>query len=51
MAADVLSFHWTSQTKSAYIQSLVTRVESGLLELLDPDTGEVLFSCRSVLVH
>jgi hypothetical protein len=29
----------------AYIKSLVPRAESGLLELLDPDTGEVLFSC------
>ena len=32
-------------------QSLVPRAESGLLELLDPDMGEVVFSCTSVLVH
>jgi hypothetical protein len=30
----------------AYIESLVPRLESGLLELLDPDTDEVVFSCR-----
>jgi len=29
----------------AYIE-LVPRVESGLLELRDPGTGEVVFSCR-----
>ena len=29
----------------------ITRAESGLLELLDPDTGEVVFSCTPVLVH
>ena len=27
----------------AYIKSLVPRDESGLFELLDPDTGEVVF--------
>lgn len=35
----------------AYIKHLVPRVESGLLELLDPRTEEVVFSCRPVLVH
>jgi hypothetical protein len=35
----------------AYINSLVPGAESGLLELLDPDTGEVVFSCTPVLVH
>ena len=35
----------------AYIKSRVPRAESGLLELLDPDTGEVVFSCTPVLVH
>ena len=30
----------------AYIESLVPRIESGLLELRDPGTGEVVFSCR-----
>jgi hypothetical protein len=29
----------------AYLKSLVPRAESGLLELLDPDTGEVVFCC------
>jgi hypothetical protein len=33
----------------AYIESLVPRVESGLLELLDPDTNDVVFSCRPSL--
>ena len=35
----------------AYIKSLVPRDEFGLFELLDPDTGEVVFSCTPVLVH
>jgi len=35
----------------AYINSLVPGAESGLLELLDPDTGEVVFNCTPVLVH
>jgi hypothetical protein len=35
----------------AYIKSLVPGAESGLLELLDPDTGQVVFSCTPVLVH
>jgi hypothetical protein len=30
----------------AYIESLVPRIETGLLELRDPGTGEVIFSCR-----
>lgn len=34
----------------AYIESLVPRLESGLLELLDPDTDEVVFSYRPELV-
>jgi hypothetical protein len=29
-----------------YIESLVPTVESGVLELRDPATGEVVFSCR-----
>ena len=29
-----------------YIESLVPRLEAGLLELCDPDTDEVVFSCR-----
>ena len=35
----------------AYIERLVPRLKSGLLELLDPDTGEVLFSCRTMTMH
>ena len=33
----------------AYIESLAPRVKSGLLELLDPESGEVVFSCRPSL--
>ena len=32
-----------------YIESLVPRIETGLLELRDPGTGEVVFSCRPSL--
>jgi len=32
-----------------YIKSLVARAESGMLELLDPNTGEVVFSCTPTL--
>lgn len=35
----------------AYLQSLVPRAGQGLLELVDPDTGEVVFSCRPVMLH
>jgi hypothetical protein len=33
----------------AYIESLVPRLESGLLDLLDPETDEIVFSCRPSL--
>ena len=33
-----------------YIKSLVPRAESGMLELLDPNTGEVVFTCTPTLV-
>ena len=33
----------------AYIESLVPRIDHGLLELRDPGTGEVVFSCRPSL--
>ena len=33
----------------AYIESLVPRIETGFLELRDPGTGEVVFSCRPSL--
>ncbi len=35
----------------AYLKSLVPRAEAGLLELLDPDTREVVYCCTPVLVH
>jgi hypothetical protein len=35
----------------AYIQSLELRMESGMLELIDPTTDDVVFSCRPYLVH
>jgi hypothetical protein len=34
----------------AYIKSLVPRAGSGMLELLDPNTGEVVFTCTPTLV-
>ena len=33
----------------AYIESLVPRIETGLLQLQDPGTGQVVFSCRPSL--
>lgn len=33
-----------------YIRSLVSRAQSGMLELLDPNTGEVVFTCTPTLV-
>jgi len=40
-----------TEAEIEYIQSLVPRAESGTLELLDPNTGEVVFACTPVLVH
>ena len=34
-----------------YLESLVPRLEAGLLELCDPDTGEVVFNCRPKLLQ
>ena len=34
----------------AYIESLVPRIKTGLLELRDPGTGEVVLSCRPSLL-
>jgi hypothetical protein len=34
-----------------YIRSLVPSLQSGTLGLLDPNTGEVVFTCTPVLVH
>ena len=33
----------------AYIESLVPQIEPGVLELRDPGTGQVVFSCRPSL--
>ena len=35
----------------AYLESLVPRLDPGLLELFDPATGELVFSCRPELVR
>ena len=35
----------------AYFKTLVPRVEQGLLEMVDPDTWAVVFSCRPTLMH
>ena len=40
-----------TEAEIEYIQSLVVRAESGMLELLDPNTGDVVFTCTPVLVH
>ena len=34
-----------------YIETLAPRFEAGLLELCDPDPGEVVFSCRPKVVR
>ena len=34
-----------------YIRSLVPSLQSGTLELLDPNTGEVVFTRTAVLLH
>ena len=38
-----------SAEEVAYIESLVPQIETGLLELRDPGTGDVVFSCRPSL--
>ena len=40
-----------TEDEIAYIERLVPRLAAGLLELCDPDNGEVLFSCRPKLVQ
>ena len=40
-----------TEAEIEYIKSLVPRAESGTLELVDPNTGEVVFACTPVLVH
>ena len=41
----------TTDEEIAYIQALVPQAQPGLLELLDPDTGEVVFRLRPLVVH
>ena len=38
-----------TETEIQYIKSLLPRAEAGALQLLDPNTGEVVFSCTPVL--
>lgn len=45
-----LPFDVTAE-ETAYIQSLVPSTDRGFLQLVDPDTGEVVFNCTPVLVH
>ena len=40
----------TSPEEVAYIESLVPQIETGLLKLRDPGTGEVVLSCRPSLL-
>ena len=40
----------TTDEEVAYIESLVPRIETGLLELRDPRTGEVVLRCRPSLL-
>ena len=35
----------------AYLKSLVPRAGPGFLDLLDPDTGTVVFNCTPMLLH
>jgi hypothetical protein len=39
-----------TEEEVAYIESLVPRIKTGLLELRDPGTGEVVLSCRPSLL-
>ena len=41
----------TTDEEVAYIRTLVPQAQPGLLELLDPDTGEVVFRLRPLLLH
>ena len=40
-----------TEDEIAYLESLIVRADSETLELIDPATGEVVFSCDPVLVH
>jgi len=35
----------------AYFKTLVPRVKHGLLEMVDPETCEIVFSCRPQLLN
>ena len=41
----------TTDEEISYLKTLVPRSDMGSIELLDPDTLEVVFSLRPVLVH
>ena len=38
-----------TEAEVGYIKSLLPRAEAGMLQLLDPNTGEVVFACTPVL--
>jgi hypothetical protein len=41
----------TTDEEISYLKTLVPRTDHGSIELLDPDTLDVVFSLRPVLVH
>ena len=38
-----------TEAEIKYIKSLLPRAEAGVLQLLDPNTGEVVFACAPLL--
>ena len=38
-----------TEAEIKYIKSLLPRAEAGMLQLLDPNTGEVVFTCTPLL--
>ena len=38
-----------TEAEIRYIKSLIPRAEAGMLQLLDPKTGEVVFACTPEL--
>ena len=41
----------TTDEEIRYIKTLVARADMGSIDLLDPDTLDVVFSLRPVMVH
>ena len=41
----------TTDEEIQYIKTLVARADMGSIDLLDPDTLDVVFSLRPVMVH